>query len=112
MADTIKGLYVPVVGKPEIRTIDNTPEAIQELVNGFFEMERVLPRVVSLINEDGIITAMPRNRHIRGRMYFGPVFFCRVSGAEMVDLLNDDIIKLQEQFLRDKIIEEAPDGES
>ena len=104
MDKTIVGLYVPVKGKPETREIPDDLTALQELVEGYIETDRVLPGVVAIVNEEGMLLDKPRNRGVRGRMYFGNVFFARVDGEAFVSLTTYDLAEIQAKYLREPII--------
>ena len=104
MKKYITGLFVPVGGKPELKEIENNLEHLQALVGGYIETDRVLPGIVAIVNEEGVINDLPRNRGIRGRMYFGNVFFVRAAGEDFASLMVSDVDEIQKLYLRDIVI--------
>ena len=104
MKERITGLYVPVDGKPVLKEIENSLEQLQTLVEGYIETDRVLPGVAAIVNEEGMLLDKPRNRGVRGRMYFGNVFFVRVTGKNFASLMVSDVEEIQAKYLREPII--------
>lgn len=99
----MKVVYVPVGKEPEIKEIDGTLEAMQELVGGNIETVPYenIRGMVCVLNEKGKIDGMDPNRLIFGGRDFiaGDFFVAAVGPNEDGDM---DIIGLndrQEEFV-------------
>lgn len=65
--------------EPYIKEIDNTLEAMQEVVGGYIEPVQVATDAIAICNEEGVIRGLPINK--RGRItLFGTFFICKVKG--------------------------------
>lgn len=98
-------------GKPaEVREIENTLQAMQEIVEGFIEVVRLAEDLLLVVNEEGKINGMKPNFICCGILICGPAFFCGVtSGDDGKDFrgLDDDEIHAVE-FLYPQIKGEKP----
>ena len=86
MNETITGLYKEP-GKPlETRTVPNTLEALQGLVDGYIETVAVATDCVLICNEEGKLRNLPANFYFCGELFVGPVFICSRDGGEFTSL--------------------------
>lgn len=86
MADTIKVLYKQVGKTMQVKTIQNTLAACQELVGGHIECITLIPRCVVLIcNEEGRIRGLEANPYM-GIELVGDWFICGVCGDQFADV--------------------------
>lgn len=86
----ITGLY-KAPGKPiETRTIQNTLEALQELVGGYIETFTVASDCVLICNEEGRLRDLPANFWFCGNLFVGPVFICSQHGGDFISLHLSD----------------------
>ena len=95
----IRILYVPVSGASDIKTIDNTLEAFQQLEGGYIETDHVGQGVIAIVNEDGIALDLPLNKNIRNRTYYGPVLFCGVHDGKLADFDGIGLSHVAERYL-------------
>lgn len=83
-------VYAP--GKPgELRDIDNTLAACQEVVDGYIETVRLTEELLVVCNEEGRLYNLPHNR----RGICGTFFVCTTAGEDF-DGLSDS----QVEYLR------------
>ena len=71
-------------GKMEIREIDNTLEAMQEIVGGYIE---VIPLggdagLVCVCNEEGKLMGLPTSINVWNEPVAGTCFICKDAGEE------------------------------
>ena len=86
MSKTSTGLYT-APGKPmETRTVDNTLEALQELVGGYIDQCTLSSDCVLICNEEGKLQDLPSNFEFCGHLFVGPVFICGVRGDDFDSL--------------------------
>ena len=90
-------------GKPaEVREIENTLEATQEIVEGFIEIVRLTEDVVLVVNEEGKINGMKPNFICCGDLIYGPAFFCGEylgeDGGEFRGLTDQEVEAMQILF--------------
>ena len=79
-------VYVKMPGKaPEKRTIPNTLEALQEIVEGYIETVTLEPDLVAICNEDGRMLSQPFNCFVYEMPIVGPIIFAGVNGEEFTD---------------------------
>lgn len=71
---------------PEVRTIPNTLEALQEIVGGYIETVTVATDLVAIVNEEGRLMELPYNVHLCGEPIVGPLIFAGVDGDELCDV--------------------------
>ena len=86
MKKTITGLY-KAPGKPiETLTVENSLEALQQLVGGYIETFTVSTDCVLLCDEEGKIKGKPANFSFAGQLFVGPVFICGAWNGDFTDL--------------------------
>lgn len=82
--------------KPELGTIENTPEKIKELVGGDY--------YIDVTEEDGLSVVYNPvagemghdiNRLLRNEPVFGTIIICRSKDGELFSLSEDEIEELQ-----------------
>lgn len=79
-------MYFQPKKAPSVIEIENSVNSIQELVGGYFDMERLTSELVILYNEeDGFI--------------LGNSIVARVNGSEIESLTDDDIEKIPALFI-------------
>ena len=83
---TITGIYKVPRQAPETRTIPNTLEALQELVDGDIETLTVTTDCVFVLNAAGKLQGMEPNFYFCGDVFVGPVFICSIAGEDFSDL--------------------------
>ena len=76
--------------KPELKEIDNTLEAMQEIVQGYIEAvtisDKFLPEpFVVICNEEGRLHNMEYNFTLAGNAFVGPVIVAGEDGDEFTD---------------------------
>lgn len=85
-------VYVPVDGQPEVREIDNTLKALQEVVGGRIEAIPLLPDLTIIINEEGLILNLRHNVLWRGHYLRGDVLVTKGDeDGEFVSLSPEEI---------------------
>ena len=74
-----------VIGK--VQKIDNTLEALQEIVGGRIETVTVRNGTVVIIcNEEGLLEGLPYNCEIEDNLFVGTIIAAGVDGEEFADL--------------------------
>ena len=84
MNEKIEVVFLPVKGPAELRTIPNTLEALQDLVEGYIEVSVLTSALYLIFNEDGNMRSLPLNPHVKdrwGHSLLGNVIFSRVDTA-------------------------------
>ena len=71
---------------PEEMQIENTLEALQNLVGGFIEVVPMAADAAIVVNEEGIIRDLPYNTCYCGQFLFGTMVFVGVDGEEFSDV--------------------------
>lgn len=80
-------VYVKEPGQtPALREIDNTLEALQEIVGGYIETVTVATDLVIICNEEGRLQGLAPNCRILGYDFVGPIIFAGVAGDEFADV--------------------------
>lgn len=80
-------VYVKMPGQdPEPWLIDNTLEALQEIVGGYIETVTATRDLVIICNEEGRLLGLPYNCRIRGYDFVGPIIYAGVQGDEFADV--------------------------
>lgn len=80
---------------PEVKEIDDTLEAMQEVVGGYIELVAMPNKLDFYVNEDGIMQELPFNTHIRGLPVVGTVFAAsRNSSGDTIGLNQSQIDKV------------------
>lgn len=83
--------YIKVICKaprcaPELRTIPNTLEAMQDYVGGYIEAVTFAQDAAIICNEEGRLMGMPFNTILCGRSFVGPILIVGVDGDEFADV--------------------------
>lgn len=93
MSETVKAFVLMDKDDPgEIREIENTLEAFQEIVGGYIETFTFSQDVTLVINEDGRILGLPVNRDFCGHRFVGPMVFVGYDDeGEFTDLPEEDL---------------------
>ena len=85
----MKGLFLLGFSVKQI-DIENTLDALQEVVDGYIETVPILPdEAVMIVNEEGRLRGMPVNTIasiVSGRQIVGPAFIVGVDGEEFTDV--------------------------
>lgn len=97
MTDTIKVLHKKAGKTMRLKSVPNTLEACQELVGGDIQVVRLMPGVILVCNEEGLIRELPENPYC-GRMFFGDWFICGEIGDEFDDVPRE-YVKLVRKFM-------------
>lgn len=97
MSETVKAFVLMDKDDPgEIREIENTLEAFQEIVGGYIETFTFSQDVTLIINEDGRLLGLPVNRDFCGHRFVGPMVFVGYDDeGEFVDLPEEDLRYLE-----------------
>lgn len=91
MNETVKAFVLMDKDDPgEIREIENTLEAFQEIVGGYIETVPFEGDLVMIINEEGKLRELPPNFIWRGDCIVGTAVFVRVDGDEFADVEEED----------------------
>ncbi len=107
MSKTIHVLYKQV-GKTMVeRTITNTLEECQKLVDGPIEVVALMPDVLLILNEEGRIRGLAPNP-FAGRPYVGDWFICGSHGVNFADVPRA-YVKIVKQFMT--VLPEKKGGE-
>lgn len=110
--DKIQVLYVPVGHTPQVRTVDNTVEGFQALVDGYFEVIRPFKNknVVVIANEEARVLGYEINRPWLDRerdivdVICGNFFVCYMpENAEHFSGLRDYQLSHYGQLLRNPL---------
>lgn len=71
----------------EVREVENTLEALQELVEGWIEVLPMANGVYALVNEEGADRELPQNTGLVGYgMICGPIVLVGRDGDEFADV--------------------------
>lgn len=74
-------------GQPAFRReIDNTLEALQDLVGGYIETVSLPGGIVMIVNEEGKILRLPINFHLNCDLIRGTAVFVSVNGEDFCSL--------------------------
>ncbi|MBR3008356.1 MAG: DUF3846 domain-containing protein [Stomatobaculum sp.] len=84
--ERIKVLVIEPGKNPEEREIDNTLEAMQEIVGGYIECVTMATDLVIIDNEEGRLMDLPYNRTICCVNFVGTIIMAGVEGDEFADL--------------------------
>ena len=91
---------------PEIKEIDNRLEEYQAIVGGYIETHRVIPGVMMLFNEEGLLRNLPPNRvilvgnypvTIRGTIIISG-YRVTAEGNEFCDLRGEKLDQMREMW--------------
>lgn len=91
----MKVLKVEPGMEPEVIDLENTCEAIQEAVDGYFEVIQTSDfNVVVICNEEGKLNHLPVNRIIKGNCFYdvivGTIIVVGMDGEEFCDLSDEE----------------------
>lgn len=98
--DQIQILVKEVGKEPEVRTIPNTLEALQEIVGGYIETVFTKSGLVLICDEDGKLKRKPRNFLWGDDIIVGTVFFVGNTGEDFRGLTDSEIERLKESLAR------------
>lgn len=82
----MKAILKEVGKKPIEVEIENTLEALQKAVGGYFKVNDFDDGLVMLYNEEGEIKGLPVNFETCLGYIFGDVLFVQDGGEELIDL--------------------------
>lgn len=78
-------IYEPGKG-PRLAEVENTLEALQNVVGGRIETVTLSDDVVAVCNEDSLMSGMKYCCTLYGIQFFGPVILAGYSGDEFTDI--------------------------
>lgn len=88
-------LYKAVGKAPEVKEVENTLEALQELVEGYIEVVRVGNvydgALRFIVNEEGRLRGMKRNVFTMDGDLCGPVLLLGVDGEDFRSLTDSEV---------------------
>lgn len=82
----ISVLHVKVGEEPEVVTVDNTLEQMQNLVGGFIEVVGVAQDILMIVNEEGKLKNLPDNFGMHRVKAEGNVY-----SDELLDVIHGDV---------------------
>lgn len=83
---------------PTITTIDNTCEALGDIVGGFLEFVNVPYGMKIVCDEEGKLKGRLPNISLDGDWIAGDIVFCNTDGPDIADLTEDQIFQLSRMF--------------
>lgn len=87
-------VIVKVPGKaPEVRTVRNELQSLQQLVGGNIETVTVSTDLVIICNEEGRLRNLPYNMTLFGIDFLGTIVFAGAKGSEFSDVPESDVIR-------------------
>lgn len=87
-------VIVKVPGKaPEMRTVRNELQSLQQLVGGNIETVTVSTDLVIICNEEGRLRNLPYNMTLLGIDFLGTIVFAGAKGDEFADVPESDVIR-------------------
>jgi len=86
MSEKIRVLVIEPGKNPEEREIDNTLEALQEIVGGYIECVTMATDLVVICNEEGRLMDLPFNCEICDVLFVGTILMAGVKRDEFADL--------------------------
>lgn len=89
--------------KPRHVYISNTLKNLQNNVGGYIEHVPLSPTVGLIVNEEGLINAMPYNCTIEGLQLFGTIIWVGYAGEEFGDcpLDNEEFKKYYPELFKE-----------
>ena len=79
-------VYIMLPGEaPYKARIDNTLEALQEIVGGYIEIVSFPKDLIVVCNEEGRLRGLPETCDVCGVDFCGPVIFAGADGEEITD---------------------------
>ena len=103
--ENIRVLVVEPGKDPEVRTIENSLEGIQEIVQGYIECVTLRDKagedLVLICNEEGKIRNLPMNAMIPeiDDMIFGTFLIAGTDRDEFASLTDEQIFEMNERFM-------------
>lgn len=103
-------LHVKVGQEPVVKTVDNTIEALQGLVEGYIETVRIADDLLLVVNEEGLLQHKPMNfmtfaLRAEGLVpvheIVGDVFFVSWLGEDFTSLDKLQIQRIKDMFKAD-----------
>ena len=82
----------------QLSRVENTGEALRELVDGWLESVTIATDVVILCNEEGRLYGLPENCTILGIDFVGPIVVCGRRGEHFASL-KDGAIQMVREML-------------
>lgn len=99
MSETVKAFVLMDKDDPgEIREIENTLEAFQEIVGGYIETQPVDDDILMIVNEEGKLLSLLPNFAWRGDYIVGPAIFCRTDGEEFTSANESDRQTIEDEI--------------
>lgn len=83
---------------PEIRTIQNTLEAMQGIVGGYIETMTFATDCALVVNEEGTLQCLEPNFWFVGDLIVGTAFFVGVAGEDFCGL-TDDLLNILKEWV-------------
>ena len=83
---------------PTITTIDNTWEALGDIVGGFIEYVNAPYGIKIVCNDEGKLIGLHPNISLEGDWIAGDIVFVNTDGPETVSLTVDQIFQLYRMF--------------
>ena len=96
----MKVIVKKVGNVPEVVEIENTLEAMQEIVGGYIELVPIRTGCVMICNEEGKLEGLPYNFTLGNDHIVGNVFFTKPDGEDFTDLDDRDVEMIQHFFSR------------
>ena len=103
--ENIRVLVVEPGKDPEVRTIENSLEGVQQIVQGYIECVTLRDKagedLVLICNEEGKIRNLPMNAMIPeiDDMIFGTFLIAGTDRDEFASLTDEQIFKMNERFM-------------
>lgn len=93
---TIRVIFYPVDGEPELRTIKDELREYQKLVGGHIEPYRIKTGLLALMDEDGWEHQRPH--HKRFGFFLGDLVLVATSGEEFVSVTDEDVRRFERVY--------------
>lgn len=94
----MRAIYKKPGKAAEIIHIEDTDEALQGAVGGYFEVVPMRRDAAIVCNEDGKLMGMPFNFGFRGDAIVGPALILGMEGESFSDIPKDVEMMLMPQF--------------
>lgn len=95
---TIKVIVCRVGAPPVVENIENTVEAMQAIVGGWFEGVKLESSIMLSINEEGRLRGLPFNRLVGSLAIVGDFFITGIKDAEDISLTDEQITRWMERL--------------
>lgn len=94
--------FVPAVGPAEVREIDNTLKAFQELVGGYMETSKIWAgkdsEYIAVVDEEGKLKGLEPNIYGNRDVLVGPIVITKSNGKDdFASLSKEDIRKVKDR---------------